>query len=245
MVGGASNGCDAEVRRFSHRASKSINKDNSVACSETGFLPESFVKSSMDCLLSHWFFRISLKGQGAIALEHTQSREKGLYRLYNERAVYHGPTAKWTMTESLTCPNGHPVLMQDAACPICQTVLQNEPLILPSSCNLPVIPGYEVLHELGRGGMGVVFKARQVSLNRLVALKMILGGSLVDSQDMARFRAEASAVARLQHANIVQIYEVGDHHGVPFLSLEFVEGCTPSAIPARRSPASAHGCAAC
>ncbi|HKB06057.1 MAG TPA: protein kinase [Gemmataceae bacterium] len=82
------------------------------------------------------------------------------------------------------------------------------------------VPGYEILEEVGRGGMGVVFRARQVSLNRVVALKMVLGGrggaSILD-----RFRTEAEAVGRLQHANIVQVFEIGEHDGCPFYTLEF------------------------
>jgi WD40 repeat protein/Flp pilus assembly protein TadD len=87
-----------------------------------------------------------------------------------------------------------------------------------------LIPGYEVLRELGRGGMGVVYQARQVGLNRLVALKMILAGSHAGPEDLARFRTEAEAVAQLQHPNIVQIYEIGQHRGLPFFSLEYVDG---------------------
>jgi tRNA A-37 threonylcarbamoyl transferase component Bud32 len=86
------------------------------------------------------------------------------------------------------------------------------------------IPGYEVLAELGRGGMGVVYKARQVKANRLVALKMILSGAHAGGSDLARFRTEVEAVARLQHPNIVQVYEVGEHDGLPFFSLEFCAG---------------------
>jgi WD40 repeat protein len=88
------------------------------------------------------------------------------------------------------------------------------------------VPGYELLGELGRGGMGVVYKARQVGLNRIVALKMILAGAHAGPQELARFRAEAQAVAQLRHPNIVQVHEVGSHEGRPFFSLEFVEGGT-------------------
>ena len=87
-----------------------------------------------------------------------------------------------------------------------------------------VAPGYEVLGELGRGGMGVVYKARQLRLNRLVALKMIRAGAQAGSEDLRRFRIEAEAVACLQHPNIVQIYEIGEEDGLPFFSLEFVDG---------------------
>ncbi|HZV07322.1 MAG TPA: protein kinase [Gemmataceae bacterium] len=88
----------------------------------------------------------------------------------------------------------------------------------------PNIPGYEIVGELGRGGMGVVYKARQTQLDRMVALKMILSGGMADQDDLARFRTEAEAIARLQHANIVQIHEVGEHDGRPFFSLEFCAG---------------------
>jgi hypothetical protein len=89
---------------------------------------------------------------------------------------------------------------------------------------LPVVRGYEILGLLGRGGMGVVYKARQTALKRLVALKMIPSADFASPQELSRFRAEAEAIARLRHPNIGQVYEVGEERGCPFFSLEFMEG---------------------
>jgi len=86
------------------------------------------------------------------------------------------------------------------------------------------IAGYEILGELGRGGMGVVYKARQIGLNRLCALKMILAGGLASADAIARFKIEAEAIAHLQHPNIVQVYDIGEADDCPYFSLEFVEG---------------------
>ncbi len=88
----------------------------------------------------------------------------------------------------------------------------------------PEFPGYQLLEVLGRGGMGVVYKARQTSLNRVVALKVLPAGAYVGSQVAARFRIESEAAARLQHPNIVQVYEAGECGGVPFYAMEYVAG---------------------
>jgi WD40 repeat protein/serine/threonine protein kinase len=90
-----------------------------------------------------------------------------------------------------------------------------------AAADLPAVAGYEVLGFLGEGGMGVVYRARQVALDRLVALKLLRGGS---SKRLARFRAEALADARLQHPHLVQIFEIGEHQGQPYLALELLEG---------------------
>jgi eukaryotic-like serine/threonine-protein kinase len=85
-------------------------------------------------------------------------------------------------------------------------------------------PGYEILGELGRGGMGVVYRARQQGTNREVALKMVLAGGHASDRDRERFRQEAEAVARVRHPHIVQVFHVGEHRGIPFFALEYCPG---------------------
>jgi hypothetical protein len=88
----------------------------------------------------------------------------------------------------------------------------------------PAVPGYEILGELGRGAMGVVYKARQAGLNRLVAIKMILDGRYAGPEALARFRAEGEFLARMQHPGVVQIHDLGVQGGKPYFVLEYAEG---------------------
>ena len=108
-----------------------------------------------------------------------------------------------------------------------------------------IVPGYEILGVLGKGGMGVVYKARHLKLNRIVALKMIKAGAHADGEDIARFRAEAEAVARLQHPNIVQIHEIGESGGQPYFAAgvlrppaAWTANCRASSSRRRRPPSS-------
>src|SRR5262245_46331412 len=95
---------------------------------------------------------------------------------------------------------------------------------LPTPMSLPQVPGYEVLAVLGLGGMGVVYKARHEKLARPVAIKMLLAGSYARPAEVERFRREAIAVAKLQHPNIVQVYDVGEFEGRPFFAMELLDG---------------------
>src|SRR5882724_8394050 len=92
------------------------------------------------------------------------------------------------------------------------------------AARLPTIAGYEVLEVLGHGGIGIIYRARHIKLNRIVALKMLLSGEFASPVELARFSREAKAVAALQHPNIVQIYDVGEVDGRAYFTMEFVDG---------------------
>jgi serine/threonine protein kinase len=115
--------------------------------------------------------------------------------------------------------------------------------VADATAELPAVPGYDLVRELGRGGMGVVFQARHQPTGRTVALKLIRNASLATPRELARFRIEAEAAARLDHPNVVRILEVGEHRGGPYIAMEFVAGGTlerfldgkpqPAAVAAR------------
>ena len=157
------------------------------------------------------------------------------------------------MDAHLSCPRGHCWPLPDARvgasslllCPVCGPIAAarlsehdgaaadslpgDQPTVrlrtFPRACrDAPQVAGYEVLCELGRGGMGVVYQARQLKLNRVVALKMILDDCRDRPPEYARFLSEAEVIAGLNHPNIVQIHEIGEADGRPFFSLEFVAG---------------------
>jgi serine/threonine protein kinase len=144
---------------------------------------------------------------------------------------------------SFPCPRcGQPLADQQAHCPFCApdalgcgfgsptTIAPDDPhaTLAPipgeDRRDRRAPPGYQILAEVGRGGMGVVYRARQASLDRVVALKMILSGPHSTSEERLRFQREAESIARLRHRGIVTIHEIGEHDEHPFIALEFCEG---------------------
>ncbi len=120
----------------------------------------------------------------------------------------------------------------ESASPGLEHTVKMEPPVARSR-GTPTIEGYDFLAELGHGGMGVVYKARQHRLSRLVAVKMIRSGSLAKPEDLARFRIEAETVANLRHANIIQIHDIGETGGLPFVTFELLEGGSLDGVLAR------------
>jgi tetratricopeptide (TPR) repeat protein len=117
-----------------------------------------------------------------------------------------------------------PLTEQGSRPPATPPASSRPPATPPAGAALPEVPGYEVQGVLGHGGMGVVYRAWQLRLNRAVALKMLLAGPYARPEELERFLREAQAVAGLRHPNIVQVHDVGDVDGRPYFTMELVEG---------------------
>jgi tRNA A-37 threonylcarbamoyl transferase component Bud32 len=157
------------------------------------------------------------------------------------------------MTQLLRCGNGHEwqVVPAEAAgepvqllCPVCggsaQTLLTPPTLSQPAASGPdmgpPVVRGYEILEELGRGGMGIVYRARQIARDRIVALKVIRQERIAHPETVGRFRREAQAAARLSHPNIVSVWEYDQEGDTHYLAMEFVPGQTLQRLVEQSGP---------
>jgi serine/threonine protein kinase len=154
----------------------------------------------------------------------TATKGRPIFELANTAPIH-------DMSNKLTCMHCGAPLDPDGVCPRCEFNLALEPgfsaidsaAVSPDS-SLKQFGDYELLQELGHGGMGVVYKARQKKLNRTVALKMLLLGQFSSEQSVKRFEREAQAAAALHHPNIVSIYDVGEIEGQHYFTMEYVEG---------------------
>jgi WD40 repeat protein len=151
-----------------------------------------------------------------------------------------------------TCPECGTAISPDAPDAICPKCAFSVGLVEGGTASAGVMDGlpvqerrrfgdYELLEEIARGGMGVVFKARQISLDRIVAVKMVLSGHVAGAATLERFRSEAKTAGSLQHSNIVAIHEIGEHEGQPYFSMDYIEGknlrelLRDGALPAKRA----------
>jgi len=116
--------------------------------------------------------------------------------------------------------------MDKLASPLAAPVMSRRPVL----GKLRYFGDYELLEEIARGGMGIVYKARQSSLNRIVAVKLILSGHLASETDVKRFQTEAESAANLQHPHIVSVHEVGRYNGQSYFSMEYIDGKNLSEI---------------
>ena len=131
------------------------------------------------------------------------------------------------MSQQKTCPTCAAVIPTDGADGLCLKCLGRLGFLTEEDGageGLLRLGDYEVLNEIGRGGMGVVYRARQLGLNRIVALKVLLHGPFASGEFRERVRNEARVVATLRHPNIVAVYEVGEQSGSHFIALEFIDG---------------------
>src|SRR5690349_8797452 len=137
------------------------------------------------------------------------------------------------MTSTGTCPRCGTLLFREAAaglCPKCLGVLgfgvdkERKDAEVENTLPFHRLGDYELITEVARGGMGVVYKARQLRLNRIVAVKVVLHGPFASREFSRRFQTEAQVVAGLQHPNIVSIHEIGEDEGYHYFSMDFIEG---------------------
>lgn len=180
--------------------------------------------SSRSSSQTRWFLAKDKQRLGPFSWEQLQ-RLASIGKITSDDMLLEEGQRQWVSANTLVgLFSSQKETMAQSQNPVAPTLLTADGPHRSSMLHAPIITGYEILGKLGQGGMGVVYKARHLGLDRLVALKMLPAQGKDSEKALARFQREAKVLAKLQHPNIVQVHDIGEHEGQPYIALEMVNG---------------------